>query len=143
MKMSKMLMLTMKEVPAEAEIASHQLMLRAGLMRKMVSGVYNYMPLGLQVLKKVENVVKPPQIPTFKNRISLWSRFAYFETARAIQPIASAPTTLTINVASGKPSGFFSGSSPTRYLKTAPTKPPKPTKRQFSISFTAEIKVPF
>ncbi|MDD6769967.1 proline--tRNA ligase [Inconstantimicrobium porci] len=58
MKMSKMLMLTMKEVPAEAEIASHQLMLRAGLMRKMVSGVYNYMPLGLQVLKKVENVVR-------------------------------------------------------------------------------------
>lgn len=93
--------------------------------------------------EKVENVVKPPQIPTFKNKISLWSRFAYFETARAIQPIASAPTTFTINVASGKPSGFFSGSSPTRYLKTAPTKPPKPTKRQFSISFTAEIKAPF
>ena len=58
MKMSKMLMLTMKEVPAEAEIASHQLMLRAGLMRKMVSGVYNYMPLGLKALKKVEEVVR-------------------------------------------------------------------------------------
>ena len=58
MKMSKMLNLTMREVPAEAEISSHQLMLRAGLMRKMASGVYNFMPLGLKALKNVENIVR-------------------------------------------------------------------------------------
>lgn len=58
MKMSKMLVLTLREVPAEAEIASHKLMLRAGLMRKMASGIYNYMPLGLKVLKNVENIIR-------------------------------------------------------------------------------------
>lgn len=58
MKMSNMLMLTLREVPTEAEIASHKLMLRAGLMRKMASGIYNYMPLGLKVLKNVENIVR-------------------------------------------------------------------------------------
>ena len=58
MKMSNMLLNTMKEVPAEAEIPSHQLMLRAGLMRKLASGVYNYMPLGLRVLKMVENIIR-------------------------------------------------------------------------------------
>ena len=51
MKMSNMLVLTLREVPAEAEIASHKLMLRAGMMRKMASGIYNYMPLGLKALK--------------------------------------------------------------------------------------------
>ncbi|SHE45932.1 proline--tRNA ligase [Clostridium fallax] len=58
MKMSKMLMLTLREVPAEAEIASHKLMLRAGLMRKMASGIYNYMPLGLKALKNVETIIR-------------------------------------------------------------------------------------
>lgn len=58
MKMSKMLMLTLREVPAEAEIASHKLMLRSGMMRKMASGIYNYMPLGLKVLKNVEDIVR-------------------------------------------------------------------------------------
>ena len=48
----------MRETPAEAEIASHQLMLRAGLMRKMASGVYNFMPLGLKALKNVEEIVR-------------------------------------------------------------------------------------
>ena len=58
MKMSKMLMLTLREVPAEAEIASHKLMLRAGMMRKMASGVYNYMPIGLKVLKNIEDIIR-------------------------------------------------------------------------------------
>lgn len=58
MKMSNMLISTLREVPAEAEIDSHKLMLRSGMMRKMAAGVYNYMPLGLKVLKKVENIVR-------------------------------------------------------------------------------------
>lgn len=58
MKMSNMLMLTLREVPAEAEIESHKLMLRSGMMRKMASGVYNYMPLGLKVLKNIEDIIR-------------------------------------------------------------------------------------
>ena len=58
MKMSKMLMPTQREVPAEAEIKSHQLMLRAGMMRKSAAGIYNYLPLGLKVLRKVENIIR-------------------------------------------------------------------------------------
>ena len=58
MRMSKMLMLTLREVPAEAEIQSHKLMLRSGMMRKMASGVYNYMPLGLKVLKNIEDIIR-------------------------------------------------------------------------------------
>ena len=58
MKLSKYLAPTLRDVPAEAEITSHQLMLRAGLMRKLASGVYSYLPLGLRALKKVENIVR-------------------------------------------------------------------------------------
>lgn len=58
MRLSKSLTPTLREVPAEAEIASHQLMLRAGLMRKLASGVYAYLPMGLRALRKVENVVR-------------------------------------------------------------------------------------
>ena len=49
---------TLKEVPAEAEIVSHQLMLRAGLIRRLASGLFTWMPLGLRVLRKVEAVVR-------------------------------------------------------------------------------------
>ncbi len=49
---------TYKEVPSEAEIISHQLMLRAGLIRKLTSGIYNYLPAGLKSLKKVENIIR-------------------------------------------------------------------------------------
>ncbi|NLL67974.1 MAG: proline--tRNA ligase [Clostridiaceae bacterium] len=55
---SKMFLPTMREVPAEAEIISHKLMLRAGLIRKLASGIYSFLPLGLRVLKKVEQVVR-------------------------------------------------------------------------------------
>lgn len=58
MKLSNMLITTLREVPAEAELPSHKLMLRSGMMRKMASGIYNYMPLGLRTLKKVENIVR-------------------------------------------------------------------------------------
>ncbi len=58
MKMSKMYMPTLREVPSEAEIPSHQLMLRAGMIRKLVSGVYSYLPLGFRAIRKVEQVVR-------------------------------------------------------------------------------------
>lgn len=49
---------TLKEAPAEAEIASHQLMTRAGMIRRIAGGIYTYMPLGLKVLRKIENIVR-------------------------------------------------------------------------------------
>lgn len=58
MKLSKYLLPTLREVPSEAEIPSHQLMLRAGLIRKLASGVYSYLPLGLKTLKKIEGIVR-------------------------------------------------------------------------------------
>lgn len=56
--MSKMLVATLREVPAEAEIKSHQLMLRAGLMRKNAAGIYSWLPLGLRSLRKVEQIIR-------------------------------------------------------------------------------------
>lgn len=58
MRMSKMYMPTLREVPSEAEIPSHQLLLRAGMIRKLVSGVYSYLPLGYRAIRKVEQVVR-------------------------------------------------------------------------------------
>ncbi|OZI40877.1 proline--tRNA ligase [Bordetella genomosp. 1] len=49
---------TLKEAPAEAEVASHQLMTRAGMIRKLAGGIYTYMPLGLKVIRKIENIVR-------------------------------------------------------------------------------------
>jgi prolyl-tRNA synthetase len=50
--------LHLKEAPADAEIVSHQLMVRAGLIRKLSAGIYNYLPLGLKVIRKVENIIR-------------------------------------------------------------------------------------
>lgn len=58
MKLSKLYFHTLREVPAEAEIASHILLLRAGMIRKLVSGVYGFLPLGSRVLRKVEEIIR-------------------------------------------------------------------------------------
>lgn len=58
MKASKMIIPTLKEAPNEAVIASHILMLRAGLIKKLVSGVYNFLPMGLRTLHKIENIIR-------------------------------------------------------------------------------------
>jgi prolyl-tRNA synthetase len=58
MRTSNFLIATQKETPADAEVISHQLMLRAGLIRKLASGLYTWLPLGLRVLRKVENIVR-------------------------------------------------------------------------------------
>uniref|UniRef100_A0A7C3ZDA9 Proline--tRNA ligase n=1 Tax=Desulfobacca acetoxidans TaxID=60893 RepID=A0A7C3ZDA9_9BACT len=55
---SRLLIPTLKEIPAEAEAASHILLFRAGMVRKLASGIYDYLPLGLRVLRKVENIVR-------------------------------------------------------------------------------------
>ncbi|RCW55704.1 MULTISPECIES: proline--tRNA ligase [Halanaerobium] len=58
MRMSKLYLPTLKEDPAEAEVISHKLMLRAGMMRKHSSGIYSYLPLGYRVIKKIEKITR-------------------------------------------------------------------------------------
>lgn len=58
MRASRFFISTLKEAPADAEIISHQLMLRAGMIRRLGSGIYNYLPIGLRVIRKVENIVR-------------------------------------------------------------------------------------
>ncbi len=58
MRASQYLIATLKETPADAEVISHQLMLRAGMIRKLASGLYTWLPLGLRVLRKVERIVR-------------------------------------------------------------------------------------
>ena len=58
MKASRMLIATLKEAPQEAIISSHILLIRAGMIRKLVSGVYNYLPLGLRTLNKIETIIR-------------------------------------------------------------------------------------
>ena len=58
MRTSQYILSTLKETPAEAVVVSHQLMLRAGLIRPLASGLYNWMPTGVRVLKKVENIIR-------------------------------------------------------------------------------------
>ena len=61
MRMSRYFLPTLKENPAEAQIVSHRLMLRAGLIRQSSAGIYSWLPLGLRVLKKIETVVREEQ----------------------------------------------------------------------------------
>jgi prolyl-tRNA synthetase len=87
MRLSKYFLVTTKETPADAEVISHQLMLRAGLIRKLGAGLYTWLPLGLRVLQKVEAIVReemnragalevlvPPQVPA-----ELWQESGRFD----------------------------------------------------------------
>lgn len=58
MKASQFLVSTLKEAPADAEIVSHQLMMRAGMIKRLGAGIYNYMPMGLRVIRKVEAIIR-------------------------------------------------------------------------------------
>ena len=71
MRTSQYLLSTLKETPASAEVISHQLMLRAGLVRNLASGLYTWLPTGLRVLKKVENIVREEMQRAGVNEISM------------------------------------------------------------------------
>ena len=58
MKLSQLLTSTLREAPAEAEIVSHKLMLRAGMIRQLAACIYTWLPLGFRVLKKVETIIR-------------------------------------------------------------------------------------
>ncbi|HRW60860.1 MAG TPA: proline--tRNA ligase, partial [Defluviicoccus sp.] len=61
MRWSQYFLPTLKETPAEAQIASHRLMLRAGMIRQSSAGIYAWLPLGLRVLRRIENIVRAEQ----------------------------------------------------------------------------------
>ncbi len=61
MRLSAYFLPTLKETPAEAQIVSHRLMLRAGMIRQSSAGIYSWLPLGLRVLKKIEQIVRDEQ----------------------------------------------------------------------------------
>ncbi len=92
MKWTETLIATLREDPQEAEIPSHRLMLRAGLMRKLASGLYTWLPLGLRVLRKVENIVREEMdragaleilMPILQPR-ELWEKSGRWESMDAI-----------------------------------------------------------
>ena len=58
MKASRFHIATLKEAPTDAEIVSHRLMTRAGMIRKLAGGVYNYMPMGLRIIRKIETIIR-------------------------------------------------------------------------------------
>ena len=58
MRLTQFFLNTLREAPSEAELKSHQLMIRAGLIKKLGSGLYSWMPLGLRVLRKIESIIR-------------------------------------------------------------------------------------
>ncbi|PCI64445.1 MAG: proline--tRNA ligase [Kordiimonadales bacterium] len=87
MRMSRYFLPTLKENPAEAQIASHRLMLRAGMVRQGAAGIYSWLPLGLRVLKKIEQIVREEQdragalevlMPTIQSA-DLWSESGRYD----------------------------------------------------------------
>ena len=62
MRLSRYFLPTLKETPSEATIASHRLMLRAGMIRQSSAGIYSWLPLGFKVLRRLENIVHEEQI---------------------------------------------------------------------------------
>ena len=58
MRAREFLISTLKEAPADAEVISHSLMLRAGMIKKLAAGIYTYMPMGLRVIRKIEAIVR-------------------------------------------------------------------------------------
>ena len=87
MRLTRVFMPTLKETPAEAQIVSHRLMLRAGLIRQTSAGIYAWLPAGLRVLRNVEQIVREEQdragaqeilMPTIQPA-DLWQRSGRYE----------------------------------------------------------------
>ena len=87
MRLSNFLLPTLKEDPAEAQIVSHRLMLRAGLIRQTAAGIYAWLPLGIRVLKKIEQIVREEMdragavellMPTLQSA-ELWQRSGRYD----------------------------------------------------------------
>ncbi|HNQ74717.1 MAG TPA: proline--tRNA ligase, partial [Verrucomicrobiota bacterium] len=92
MKWTETLIPTLREAPSDAEILSHKLLLRAGLIRKLAGGVYTFLPLGLRVLRKVEQIIREEMdragaievlMPALQPR-EIWEQTGRAETAKGV-----------------------------------------------------------
>src|SRR5579863_4725117 len=92
MRWSQAFIPTLKETPAEAEIISHKLLLRAGLVRKLTGGLYTFLPLGLRALRKVEQIVREEMdragaleilMPALQPP-EIWQQSGRYETAQGV-----------------------------------------------------------
>src|SRR5205814_10175675 len=92
MRWSENLIPTLKETPADAEILSHKLLLRAGLVRKLTGGLYTFLPLGLKALRKVEQIVREEMnragalevlMPALQPP-EIWQKSGRYETAQDV-----------------------------------------------------------
>src|SRR6185436_3638279 len=92
MRWSKTFIPTLKETPAEAEIVSHKLLLRAGLIRKLAGGLYTFLPLAVRALRKVEQIVREEMnragalevlMPTLQPP-EIWQQSGRYETAKDV-----------------------------------------------------------
>lgn len=89
---SQLLIPTLKEVPSDAEIYSHQLLVRAGLVRKLTGGLYTFLPMGLRVLRKVENIVREEMNRAGAQEVlmpalqppEIWQKSGRYETAKDV-----------------------------------------------------------
>src|SRR6188508_2499275 len=89
---SQVLIPTLKEVPSDAEILSHQLLVRAGLVRKLTGGLYTFLPMGLRILRKVENIVREEMNRAGAEEVlmpalqppEIWEKSGRYETAKEV-----------------------------------------------------------
>ncbi len=89
---SHLLIPTLKEIPSDAEILSHQLLVRAGLVRKLTGGLYTFLPLGLRILRKVENIVREEMNRAGAQEVlmpalqppEIWEKSGRYETAKDV-----------------------------------------------------------
>ena len=91
MRASQFLIATLKETPADAVVTSHQLMLRAGMIKQQAAGIYTWLPLGFKVLRKIENIVHEEQIraghiPMLMPTLQSAERGSYPELMCATEP---------------------------------------------------------
>ena len=92
MRWSELLIPTLKEVPSDAEIYSHQLLVRAGLVRKLTGGLYTFLPMGLRVLRKVESIVREEMNRAGAQEVlmpalqppEIWQKSGRYETAKEV-----------------------------------------------------------
>lgn len=110
MRLSKMHIKTLREVPNEAEISSHILLLRTGMIRKLVSGVYGFMPLGWRSVRKIEDIVRQEMDATGAQEIHMVRRTAGGAVAGVRQMVRLR--TGAVASAGQKRQRFLSGTDP-------------------------------
>jgi prolyl-tRNA synthetase len=92
MRLSRYFLPTMKETPAEAQIVSHRLMLRAGMVRQASAGIYSWLPLGFRVLKKIEQIVREEQDRAGAQETTTAKRCSGSRTGTAARCFMGPPT---------------------------------------------------